>query len=118
MNFLGIIISTIILYCFKSTVLATYLSVVFLTYIIIAIAFYKPLPFKTIGKYGDFSYGLYLYAFPVQQLIVHFSKAELSLFAMVMLSVFFTFPFAFLSWYLIEKPSINFKKLISKQVFR
>lgn len=110
LNILGAIVSTIILYCSKGTTISAYLSPILLTYIIITLAFYEPLPFKRIGKYGDLSYGLYLYAFPVQQLIVYVLGNEISLFTMIILSFLLTLPFAYFSWHFIEKPSIQMRK--------
>ncbi len=44
-----------------------------LSYLTIYVA-YSPLfnRLRHFGKYGDFSYGMYIYAFPIQQTIVHF----------------------------------------------
>ena len=114
LNILGAVISTTILYCFKDTSISMYLSLILLTYIIMFIAFYKPLPFEKTGQFGDFSYGLYLYAFPVQQLIVYFFNDTISLFTMIILSFLFTFPFAYLSWYVIEKPSLRIRDKFNK----
>ena len=39
-------------------------------YLIFAVAFHPSIPFHGFGRFGDFSYGTYLYAFPIQQLIM------------------------------------------------
>lgn len=64
------------------------------------------------GKYGDFSYGFYIYAFPVQQSLIYFTHNSLSLETFFVLSVVVTFPFAFLSWHLVEKRFLAYKSLI------
>lgn len=64
------------------------------------------------GKYGDFSYGFYIYAFPVQQSIIYFTHNSLSLETFFVLSVVFTFPFAFMSWHLVEKRFLAYKNLV------
>ena len=71
----------------------------------------KMTTFSGFGKYGDFSYGLYIYAFPVQQTIVHFTqtRAPSKLFA---LSFVITLFFAYLSWHFVEKHFIHLKKRI------
>lgn len=109
LNILVAVLSAVILYGFKDTSISLYLSFILLTYIIMFVAFYKPLPFQKFGQYGDFSYGLYLYAFPVQQLIVYFFGDSISLFSMILLSFLFTFPFAYFSWNAIEKPSLKLR---------
>jgi peptidoglycan/LPS O-acetylase OafA/YrhL len=52
---------------------------------------------------ADLSYGLYIYAFPVQQILA--AHGALSLWA----SVALTLPFAAASWFLVEKPALRFK---------
>lgn len=86
---------------------------ILLPYIILRIAFYKPLGMQNFGKNGDISYGLYLYAFPVQQLIVYFLKDSISVFGMICLSFLFTIPFAYLSWHLIKKPTLKLRSKLN-----
>ncbi|MFC5430199.1 acyltransferase family protein [Paraburkholderia denitrificans] len=60
------------------------------------------------GKYGDISYGLYLYAFPIQQLLQ--SKfSSMPVIGQIVLAFVFTIPCAALSWYLVEKKAAMFK---------
>lgn len=56
------------------------------------------------GKWGDLSFGMYIYAFPVQQLIVYFFGIGISAGEMFALSLAGTLPLAFLSWHLVERP--------------
>lgn len=69
-------------------------------------------PLNHFESLGDFSYGLYIYAYPVQQLIVHFNGSSISISSMFLLSMLFTLPLAWLSWQFIEKPSLHYKSLI------
>ena len=96
---------TLLIYCCKEYPITEYLTPIAFTYILMTIAFAGPSTFNTIGKYGDFSYGLYLYAFPVQQLIIYFLPPQIPLLLMMFLSVVLTFPLAYFSWFLIEKPA-------------
>ncbi len=52
---------------------------------------------------ADLSYGLYIYAFPIQQMLA--AHGALSLWA----SLALTLPFAAASWFLVEKPALRFK---------
>ena len=80
-----------------------------LTLIIIA----YNLPFlNNFGKYGDFTYGLYIYHFPIIQLFRHndlFEKYNsiLMAFSVILISLFF----AVFSWFFVEKRFlVRFKK--------
>lgn len=59
------------------------------------------------GKWGDLSFGLYIYAFPVQQLIVYFFGRGISAGEMFALSLAGTLPLAFLSWHAVERPMMT-----------
>jgi peptidoglycan/LPS O-acetylase OafA/YrhL len=70
-------------------------------------------PLRRIGSKNDISYGMYIYAFPIQQLLQLALPDGLSppLFALV--SVFLTIPLAWASYRLIEKPALRFKSVWS-----
>jgi peptidoglycan/LPS O-acetylase OafA/YrhL len=61
------------------------------------------------GRYGDFSYGLYIYAFPIQQLLV-WSRPwdDVHLYAAAAFCA--TLPFAVASWHLVEAPALQLKR--------
>jgi peptidoglycan/LPS O-acetylase OafA/YrhL len=59
---------------------------------------------------GDYSYGLYLYAFPIQQAIVQFFPAFRSWWMVFLLAVLVTFCVAWISWHAIEKPTLKLKR--------
>lgn len=63
------------------------------------------------SKLGDFSYGIYLYAFPIQQLMVYIYGANISIIKLFTLSLLIVLPLSILSWFLIEKPAMKFKSL-------
>jgi peptidoglycan/LPS O-acetylase OafA/YrhL len=63
------------------------------------------------GKFGDFSYGLYVFAFPVQQLIMHYLGNKISLPVFFITSYLVTLSIAVISWNLIEKPAMRLKKV-------
>jgi peptidoglycan/LPS O-acetylase OafA/YrhL len=78
-------------------------------YLLLWIAFNDSIPLHRFGKYGDFSYGLYLYAFPVTQSLVCLTHARFppSVLALFVLAV--TVPLAIASWFLIERPFLRLK---------
>lgn len=58
---------------------------------------------------GDYSYGVYIYAFPIQQSLIALLRG-ISPLALAALALPVTLVFAVLSWHLIEKPALNLKK--------
>ncbi len=67
--------------------------------------FYMSALFK---KIGDMSYGLYIYAFPIQQLLVHYFALE-NAYILFLITVPITGIFAYMSWHLIEKKVLKLK---------
>lgn len=70
---------------------------------------------RTIGRHGDFSYGLYLYAFPVQQIVIMLLGPQQPILLLLGLAVAATFVCAWLSWHYIEKPMLDLKPKRSPQ---
>lgn len=64
-------------------------------------------------KAGDLSYGLYIYAFPIQQFFVwHFGVNNISPIGLFFMSLAVTLPLAWISWHLIEEPALKLKNAI------
>ena len=55
------------------------------------------------ARFGDFSYGAYLYAFPIQQLITMNFATYLKPCLLFLMATPFTFVAAVLCWYLVER---------------
>lgn len=68
--------------------------------------------FSMIGKYGDFSYGLYLYGFLIEQIFNQLFHGTLS----PIQDAFYSFPIVLLcaafSWFMIEKPALKLKNFL------
>jgi peptidoglycan/LPS O-acetylase OafA/YrhL len=64
---------------------------------------------RNFGRHGDFSYGLYLYAFPVQQTIAHFGGARWPLPVYIAVCFALTLACAMASWRWIEAPALRLK---------
>lgn len=59
------------------------------------------------SKMGDWSYGLYLYGFPVQQTLAHFGVHERGMVVYIASSTAITATLAAMSWYCVEKPVLQ-----------
>ena len=81
-----------------------------LPYLIITFGSMQTPVVRRIGRYGDFSYGLYLVAFPVQQLVV-FLWPAVPFGVSVLLTILFSGAFAIASWHVIEKPALRLKSV-------
>lgn len=61
------------------------------------------------GRFGDFSYGLYLYGFVVQQTVNHLAGNKLSAMENALISLPIALACAAVSWHYIEKPMLALK---------
>jgi len=68
------------------------------------------LPTISFLERGDYSYGIYLYGFPITQTIWHLVPDFRTGFVLFGLSAPLTFCFAALSWHYIEKPALSLKR--------
>lgn len=64
---------------------------------------------RSVGRYGDLSYGLYIYAFPVQQTLIWIFGRQLPWGVLLAMTIVTTAAFAFASWHLVEKRALQFK---------
>jgi len=81
---------------------------VFLSIIVI----YFACSFKFLGnfsKFGDFSYGIYIWHFPIIQTLIYLDFYRKNAYAALFLSLSLTLIFAFVSWHTIEKPFLRKK---------
>ncbi|HEY8996308.1 MAG TPA: acyltransferase, partial [Edaphobacter sp.] len=72
-------------------------------YLILTVAYHPRIRMHHVGRFGDLSYGTYLYGFPIQQMIMYASGNSLSVMRIFALSLPATLLCAFLSWHLVEK---------------
>lgn len=90
-----------------------------LAYWIFLFAFEQRIDTNKFTHYGDFSYGLYIYGFLVQQTLVHYLHINSSL-QLFSLALPITSLLAIVSWYYIEKPALHHKEklaLILQQIY-
>ena len=66
---------------------------------------------RKITPRADLSYGIYLFAYPVQQIAANYLHPGKSIY-LFLLTVFISVPFALVSWYCIESKALQMKNLI------
>jgi peptidoglycan/LPS O-acetylase OafA/YrhL len=70
------------------------------------------LPFRKIGSINDLSYGVYIYAFPMGQLLAMANVQRFGYLALALSTVGATFPMAAFSWWGIEKWALRARRLL------
>lgn len=95
------IVSLIAYFLTKDTQLSLFVEPVAFSSVVLLFCtgMFKEVP---IGKYGDFSYGIYLYHWPIIQLLIHFGVYEANPLLGVALTIMITLLLAVLSWNLLE----------------
>ena len=86
-----------------------FLSLIAMPYIILSIGLANIPVLGKSGRFGDFSYGLYIYAFPMQQLAIHLLGSAANQVALFLAAFLPTLVCACVSWHYIEKPMLALK---------
>jgi peptidoglycan/LPS O-acetylase OafA/YrhL len=81
-----------------------------LCYLLLFVAFYPRIHLRSWAKHGDFSYGLYLYGWPVQQSLILLCHPWITPWLLFVLSLPLTLLFAIGSWYFIERRFLRLKQ--------
>lgn len=89
-----------------------------LPYLVIYLAYARLPKVAHFGKHGDFSYGMYIFGFPVQQPIIHWFGADINLAVFALSSMAVTLCFAMLSWRLVEAPALRLKRYTNMKFLR
>lgn len=81
-----------------------------LGWLVLHLAYLPAGPIRRYNQLGDYSYGMYIYAFPVQQCVAALFPG-LTFTTMVLWSLPTTLVLGVLSWHCIEKPALRWKSL-------
>ena len=63
----------------------------------------------------DLSYGVYIYAFPIQQFLLICGLVSLDPIVFSILAAIATLPLAALSWFLVEKPALSLRSRLKQR---
>jgi len=78
-------------------------------YVIFYIAYIPKGGVRKFNQYGDYSYGIYIYAWPVQQSVVALIPG-INVTCLLITSAVLTLFLSYISWHLIEKRALKYKK--------
>ena len=87
-------------------------------YLLLALACYLPPVTHGVGRRHDYSYGVYIYAFPAQQLTAQFLGVRWHLAGFAAVALALTVVCAVLSWHAVEHPMLKLKDLHPFPVYR
>lgn len=91
--------------------------VIFGSYIIFFIAFQKKYVARWYEKIGDLSYGIYIMAFPIQQILLdlmghpteYYKTMTMDPYINMVVTLIIVLPLSYLSWHFIESPCLKLK---------
>ena len=103
----SMIMYSLVYFINKATLKADFLLLVIVSLTAYFIGFAKKIPLRV---NNDISYGLYIFAFPIQQALFKLTNFNPSISLQLALTFAITVPLAFLSWQLVERPFINLNR--------
>lgn len=111
----GLLAAWLVLQALVATqVPAVVLSWLFLPYIVIAFGNARTPILRSAGVRGDFSYGIYLWGFPVQQFV--FDRfGQLPIVSNLALVALLTVALAAISWFAVERPMLRLGRRIARR---
>ncbi|MBD1363618.1 acyltransferase [Mucilaginibacter sp. ZT4R22] len=112
--FCGLLLTSIAFFYFKLPMLMWVYNIT-LVYGVFIFAYHPRLQVKGFHKLGDLSYGLYIYAFPIQQLVVA-KIPGISITGVFFMAYIPALGLAALSWYFVEKPALKLKSRPSVKI--
>ncbi len=108
-----LIITAIMLYSYGTPAYVLTFSF-WVAFLVMWVSFSEKVKLPDLSAKGDFSYGLYLYAFPLQQItLIYFGKNPWIIMGVSLVGAMF---FAALSWFFVEKPAMKLKGKIAPKI--
>lgn len=78
-------------------------------YLVIYLAYFPHRRPVNINRFGDLSYGIYIYGWPIQQIVVQWLHPQVNWLTNSLISLPIILGLAWLSWHGIEKPAMRYK---------
>jgi len=108
LGFVTFVVLCVLVYLTTEYRFSGFIKAICFAYTVLLLALHPKLRMPSMDHWGDISYGLYIYAFPVQQTVA-FLIPQVRPLSMFMLSTVITVALAILSWRFVEKPAIKLK---------
>lgn len=105
-NIITILFMVFIFFFFSFIGLAQVSMLIAISYLLFTLVFSRKIKLYNFAKFGDFSYGMYIYAFPTAQATLLLFK-DIEFLNYFFISFIITFLLSYLSWHFIEKPSLD-----------
>lgn len=93
----------------SSVVVRDWIAPCVLGYVVLSLGLLPRATRSIMSRVGDYSYGMYVYAFPIQQLLVHLFK-RIPYYRLFIISLPVTAVLAILSWHRLESVCLRMKK--------
>jgi peptidoglycan/LPS O-acetylase OafA/YrhL len=91
-------------------------TILLLTLLVVTIGKTRLLFSATYRRIGDLSYGFFLYAYPIQNLVWTYYSQGHGFYTVALATALLIFACAFLSWHLVEKPALAWKRPPARSV--
>jgi len=91
---------------------------IFGSYLVVYLALERRLPVFPAARFGDLSYGLYIYGWPVEQTLVRLNGGAMSWPRLFLLSFALSAAIAFVSWHFVESRALRLKPINAAAVER
>jgi len=87
---------------------ALFIKSILFAYLVLLVAIHPKLNLPSLDRWGDISFGIYIYAFPVQQALAYM-LSPIGPIRMFVFSAAITIFLAIVSWKLVEQPALKLK---------
>jgi peptidoglycan/LPS O-acetylase OafA/YrhL len=104
----GLIVSVILIGPFLDDHHFNTLKYLSLVYVVIALAYLPKGKMLQFNRLGDYSYGMYVYHYPVMHSLISLTKVD-SPYLLFFATLSLTLPLSILSWHFIEKRALSYK---------
>lgn len=95
----------------QAFILAYYLS---LPYLLLYLAYIPAGRLRMYNRAGDYSYGVYIYAFPIQQALLALAP-QMPVAVLTVFATAFTMIFSISSWHVIEEPAMRARRWLTER---
>jgi len=109
-----VVLALIVSIVFHHSTLAVPIFVISVGYLVLALGYHPNLQLNLVMK-NDYSYGVYLYSFPLQQVTVYLWPNLLP-WQHFMAALLLIVPLAVMSWHWLEKPALRLKRYLPQRL--